>query len=120
MIPIARRNDPSVLKSLLKRAKNRIEEFKMSVVIFPEGTRTAYQEDRKGYQSGIAALYGSLNVPVVPVALNSGKHWSRNAFIKFPGTISIEFLPAIQPGLNRQEFMEKLEQQIESATAKLG
>ncbi|MEI7668777.1 MAG: 1-acyl-sn-glycerol-3-phosphate acyltransferase, partial [Pseudomonadota bacterium] len=54
-----------------------------------------------------------LNIPVIPVALNSGLLWQKNAFIKKPGKITIEFLPAIEIGLKNREFLEHLRNKIE-------
>jgi 1-acyl-sn-glycerol-3-phosphate acyltransferase len=88
------------------------------IVIFPEGTRTAVG-DAPNYQSGVAALYQALGVPVVPVALDSGLYWGRRAFLKRPGTITVKFLPAIPPGLPRPEFMARLEAAIESESGKM-
>ena len=87
-------------------------------MVFPEGTRTEPGEV-KTYQSGIAALYKDLDVPVIPVALNSGLLWSRRSILRKPGTITLRFLPAIPPGLNRADFMTRLEADIESAQAEL-
>jgi 1-acyl-sn-glycerol-3-phosphate acyltransferase len=58
-------------------------------------------------------------VPVVPVALNSGVFWGRRQFIKWPGVIDAEVLPAIPPGLGREAFMATLRERIEGATARL-
>ena len=88
------------------------------IIIFPEGTRVPPQQ-RLPYQPGVAALYGQLKVPVVPVALNSGYFWRRRAFAKRPGTITMEILPAIAPGLPRKEFLPKLEEAVETACAQL-
>ena len=65
----------------------------------------------------MAGLYGLLNVACVPVALDSGRYWQ--GFIKYPGTISLEFLEPIPPGLKRREFMARLEERIETATNRL-
>jgi 1-acyl-sn-glycerol-3-phosphate acyltransferase len=73
----------------------------------------------KPYQPGIAALYGQLKVPVIPVALNSGLFWGRKAWVKKPGEILIQYLPAIPPGLDRKAFMAELEQRLEPAAQKL-
>jgi 1-acyl-sn-glycerol-3-phosphate acyltransferase len=89
-----------------------------SIVVFPEGTRTA-PGTRRPYHSGIAALYGQLDLPVVPVALNSGLFWGRRAFTRKPGTITLRILPPIPPGLDRRAFMARLEDAIETATAEL-
>ena len=58
-------------------------------------------------------------MPVVPVALNSGVFWGRRKFIKWPGVIDVEVLPAIPPGLDRKAFMATLRERIEGATARL-
>ena len=88
------------------------------IVIFPEGTRAAPGESRP-YKSGVAALYQDLNIPVVPMALNSGLLWPRNSFIKKPGMITVEFLPPIPPGLPREEMMKTLRNELEPATLRL-
>ena len=67
----------------------------------------------------MAALYAQLGLPVVPVALNSGLFWPRRGFRKKPGTIVLEFLPAIPPGLSRKQFMPRLAAAIDEASARL-
>ncbi|HEX3673665.1 MAG TPA: lysophospholipid acyltransferase family protein [Rhizomicrobium sp.] len=90
-----------------------------SVLIFPEGTRQL-PGAAPAYKPGVAGLYGQIDVPCVPVALNSGLFWSGPlGFIKKPGAMVLEFLEPIPPGLKRQEFMATLETRIETATAKL-
>ena len=88
------------------------------IVIFPEGTRVP-PDERRPYHPGVAALYRHLDCPVVPVALNSGVFWPRRSFVKRPGRIVVEFLPAIEPGLQRQAFMAELERRLEPATERL-
>jgi 1-acyl-sn-glycerol-3-phosphate acyltransferase len=90
----------------------------VSILIFPEGTRRA-PEDPPDYKPGVAALYTALDLPVVPVALNSGLFWSRRSFMKRPGRITVEFLEPIPPGLDRRTFMTELQHRIETATARL-
>ena len=89
-----------------------------NLIIFPEGTRVAVG-DSKPYQVGVAALYRQLDLPVVPVALNSGLFWGRRKFVKRPGVIDMEILPAIPPGLKRDAFMTLLHERIEEATGRL-
>jgi len=116
MIPLSRSKGKGAkdLKNLLKRAYNAVEKGQQ-IVIFPEGTRS--KPGHKGvYQSGVASLYSHLKIPVVPVAHNAGLYWPRRGFIKYPGTITLEFLSPIQPGLSRQEFMHRLEDEIEVQT----
>jgi len=88
------------------------------IVIFPEGTRVAPGK-RLPYQPGVAALYQALQLPVVPVAVNSGLFWGRRSFVKLPGRIALEFLDPIPPGLPRRQFVADLETRIEAATAAL-
>ena len=89
-----------------------------SLLIFPQGTRVASGESAP-YQTGVFALHQAANLDVVPVALNSGRFWARNGFIKRPGTIVVHFLPVLARGLPRSSFMTKLEHKIESATLSL-
>ena len=90
----------------------------VSILIFPEGTRRA-PDDPPDYKPGVAAVYTALDLPVVPVALNSGLFWSRRSFMKRPGRITVEFLEPIPPGLDRRTFMAELQRRIETATARL-
>ena len=71
------------------------------------------------YRPGAAALYNALNVPCVPFGLNSGLFWPRRKFLRFPGTIVVEFMPAIAAGLPRKEFQKQLEAAIEASSARL-
>lgn len=111
LIPVDRKGGAKALRKMVAAAKA-AAALGRPIVIFPEGTRVAPEQHRP-YQPGVAALYGQLQVPVVPVALNSGVFWRRNSFWKRPGTITLEFLPAIEPGLQRREFLARLETAIE-------
>lgn len=117
MIAIDRSAGASAMKHMLKQAKAVLAD-KRPIVIYPEGTRT-----RPGaapdYHPGTTALYAFLDVPVVPVALNSGVYWGKDAFLKRPGKIILEFLPPIAPGLAKSEFAATLEKTIETASQKL-
>lgn len=112
-IPIDRTSGASALRKMGQAAKAVLADGR-PILIFPEGTRKQ-PGDAPDYKPGVAGLYGMLGVACVPVALNSGAYWT--GFIKRPGTIVLEFLPAIPPGLKRAEFMAVLEQRIEAATA---
>ena len=116
-IAIDRSAGASALMSLIRQAKQRVADGRQ-VVIFPEGTRST-PLSAPTYRPGVAALYRALQVPCVPVALNSGVFWPRNSAWKFPGRIIIEFLPAIPAGLASGPFMERLEQQVEERTEAL-
>ncbi len=88
------------------------------IVIFPEGTRTA-PGAAPDYKPGYVALYESLQVPCVPLALNSGLFWPRRTWRRYPGTIVIEFLPALPVGMPRAEFRRTVETSIEEACTRL-
>ncbi len=113
-IVLARRSGTYSLILLVARAKQTVAGGQ-TIVIFPEGTRVAPGAQRP-YLPGVAALYGQLGVPVVPVAVNSGYYWGRRSFRKRPGRIVLEFLPPIAPGLDRKTFATELEQRIENAS----
>tara|TARA_B100000315_G_scaffold256942_1_gene304249 strand:- start:263 stop:1036 length:774 start_codon:yes stop_codon:yes gene_type:complete len=89
-----------------------------SIAIFPEGTRMPSGTIGK-FHPGVAAIYTQLEATVVPVAVNSGMYWPRRKFLKKPGKIVIEFLPPIEPGMDRKTFMAELQSRIKAATEKL-
>ncbi len=117
MIAIDRAGGPRALKGLIADAEDRLAAGR-SIVIFPEGTRTA-PGDHRPYHPGVAALYRALDVPVVPVALNSGLFWGRRKFVKRPGRILLEVLPSMPPGLPRREFLDRLKVVIEANSERL-
>lgn len=101
-IPITREGSASALRSMLRAAKEAIAE-RRPILIFPEGTRVAPGE-QPPLKSGFAGLYSQLKIPVVPVAINSGRLWGRNAFFKRPGIVTFRFGEPIPPGLSRPEI----------------
>ena len=115
MIALDRGAHASALRELLRQAKDRLAAGR-PVAIFPEGTRKKPGAPTD-YKPGVAAIYTQLGVPCVPFALNSGHFW--RGWKRYPGTIVVEFLPAIQLGLKRAAFMTELESRIETATAAL-
>jgi 1-acyl-sn-glycerol-3-phosphate acyltransferase len=115
MIVIRREAAAQALRHMVTAAK-RTFAMGRPVVIFPEGTRKKPGAE-PDYKPGIAALYNQLGVPVTPFALTSGAHWK--GFWKHPGTLRLQFLPAIEPGLKRPVFMARLQAEIETATAAL-
>ncbi|MGH6906864.1 MAG: lysophospholipid acyltransferase family protein [Aestuariivirga sp.] len=117
MIAVERGAGPSALRNLIARGKEEIARGRQ-IVIMPEGTRRA-PGDPPDYKPGAAALYGALDVPCVPFALNSGLYWPRRKFLRYPGTIILEFLPPIPAGVPRKDFQTRLEGDIETATGRL-
>jgi 1-acyl-sn-glycerol-3-phosphate acyltransferase len=116
-IAIDRKSRSAALKQLIADARVALAEGR-AIFIFPEGTRRPAGAPPH-YKAGVAHLYGAEDAPCVPVALNSGLFWPRRKFLRHPGTIVIEFLPAIPPGLPLQEFLAKLQQVIEEASDRL-
>jgi 1-acyl-sn-glycerol-3-phosphate acyltransferase len=88
------------------------------IIIFPEGTRRPAGAEPR-YKYGVAQLYVAEGVPCLPVALNSGLFWPRRSIRRKPGTVLVEILDPIPPGLNRDEFYALLQERIETATARL-
>ena len=117
MIPVDRGARSQALNAMTERARQEIAKGRQ-IIIFPEGTRKAPGAEPK-YKFGVAFLYIELGIPCVPVALNSGLFWPRRSFMRYPGTVRVEFLDPIAPGLDRQVFFDKLQAEVESATAKL-
>ena len=116
-IAVDRAGGARALRAMLAQAADAVAAGRQ-VVIFPQGTRVAPGEARP-YRAGAAALYRALDAPVVPIALNSGSVWGRNAFLKRPGRIVLRVLAPIPPGLSRAAFTATLEARIETATAAL-
>lgn len=117
MIHVDRGGKAAALRALAGRAGEELAKGR-DVIIFPEGTRRPPGAP-PAYQTGIALVYRTLGVPVVPVAVNSGLYWPRRRFLHYPGTIIVEFLPPIQPGLESRAFLDKLEAVIETASDRL-
>jgi 1-acyl-sn-glycerol-3-phosphate acyltransferase len=69
--------------------------------------------------TGVGQIYTSSGVPCLPVALNSGLFWPRRTFMRYPGTLVVEFLDPLPPGLTRKEFIERISTVIEAATNRL-
>src|SRR5271165_7523425 len=88
------------------------------VFIYPEGTRRPPGAPPK-YKQGVAAIYAETGAPCLPVAVNTGLFWRRRTFLRRPGVAVIEYLPPIAPGLDRDAFVERLQDAIEARCAAL-
>ena len=96
------------------KIKNNIEISKRPLLIFPQGTRVKYGE-RIAFKKGAGRIYEALNLPCVPVALNTGKVWPKNSFLKYNHDIVISFLEPIEPGKDKNVFVNDLEEKIYSS-----
>lgn len=117
MIPVDRDAGPKALRRMLRAAEKRIANGR-EIIIFPEGTRRPPGAP-PDYKTGIVLLYNALNVPCVPVALNSGYFWPRRSWWRRPGTIVVEILDPIPPALPKAEFLDRLQSAIETASSRL-
>lgn len=116
-IPVDRGKKGAALASITDGAL-KAAAIGRQVMIFPEGTRRAV-EAPPDYKFGVTHLYATLGLTCQPVALNSGMFWSRKSFTRRPGTVLVEFLDPIPPGLPPAEFAAKLQDGIETATNRL-
>jgi 1-acyl-sn-glycerol-3-phosphate acyltransferase len=117
MIPIDRGARVTSLARMTAATRREIADARQ-IVIFPEGTRQAPGAAPR-YMSGVAYLYGEIGLPCVPVALNSGLYWPRRSLLRFPGTVLVEVLDPIPPGLDKRAFLARLRSVIEEATTRL-
>jgi 1-acyl-sn-glycerol-3-phosphate acyltransferase len=117
MIPVDRGKGSEALAAMNVRARAELARGRQ-IIIFPEGTRRPAGAEPK-YKFGVARLYAETGAPCLPIALNSGLFWPRRSFLRFPGTIRVEILDPIPPGLDPQVFFTRLQETIEAATARL-
>ncbi len=117
MIAVDRAGGSKALRKLAVDAKAAAAEGRQ-VILFPEGTRRPVGA-APDYKFGIIHLYRELKVPVIPIALNAGLYWPRRSFFRYPGTIIVEVLEPIPPGLDSKTFLARLIATIEPATDRL-
>ncbi|WP_027167485.1 1-acyl-sn-glycerol-3-phosphate acyltransferase [Mesorhizobium sp. WSM3224] len=114
MIPVDRGSRSKALKGVVTATRQEMDRNPRQLIIYPEGTRRPPGAE-PSYKYGIVELYTQLGVPVVPVAHVAGLYWPRRKFLRYPGTIKARFLPAIPPGLSKEEFMQRLIGETEAA-----
>ena len=100
VIPVDRDAGPKALRNMLASAERALAQGR-PVAIFPEGTRVPLGE-KPELRPGFAGLYRALNLPVVPIAVDAGKIWTRG-LLKSPGVITFKVGEIIPPGLKRDE-----------------
>lgn len=111
LIPIDRSTGTKALSKMVAGCKKALDAGR-SIAIFPQGTRVAPGK-KVEYKAGLAKIYRDLQVPIVPMALNTGVYWGKNSFFKKSGVIVFEFLPPIPAGLPPLQMMEQLEKTLE-------
>jgi 1-acyl-sn-glycerol-3-phosphate acyltransferase len=116
VIPVDRGAGATALRRMMRAAEAAIAEGR-PILIFPEGTRVPVGETPP-LQPGFAGLYRALGLPVAPIALDSGRLWPRNSFVKRPGIITMRFMPTVPPGLPRREMESQVHAAINALEVK--
>lgn len=117
MIMVDRGGGGTAIRKLVADSRATLAEGR-SVIIFPEGTRKGIS-DRIVFKRGVEFLYADLGRPILPIAVNSGVFWGRDRPMKYDGTITISYLPVIEPGLPVDEFRRKAEALLEAERDRL-
>jgi len=117
LVPVDRSAGARAMKNMLAAAKKKAEQGR-PIIIFPEGHRMKPGTTQK-YKPGFLFMAQNLNLPVIPVALNTGMFWPRNSAKHFPGKVIIEFMEPMQPGKDKNAFIEELQNRIENKCAEL-
>jgi len=117
LIAVDRGAGLAALSRMTTRARAELGRARQ-VVIFPEGTRRPPGAE-PAYKPGVAYLYAKAGVACVPIALNSGLFWPRRSLIRYPGTILVEVLDPIPPGLDSRTFLARLQTVVEEASTRL-
>jgi 1-acyl-sn-glycerol-3-phosphate acyltransferase len=118
MILVDRSAGRQALRQMNDEARRAIGEGR-KVLIFPQGTRQAVDEPIRFQPAGVAALYTNLDVPVLPMAHNSGLFWGKKTLMIHSGCITLSYLPPIPPGLDRKAFQAQLERVIAEEAGRL-
>ena len=120
VIAIDRSSKEKAIKSIINGAKE-MQDQERAIIIFPQGTRVSITDTTKDkpYKGGIVKMYSNTDMPIIPLALNSGMFWERNSFIKKSGKVVFEFLPPIKSGLPDKQVMQALENKIETKSMSL-
>ena len=110
-IAIVRETTTKENLNFFDKVKEEVEKSKRPLLIFPQGTRVK-PDEKPPFKKGVGRIYKALNLPCIPVALNTGKVWPKNSFMKYPGDIHISFLKPIMSGKDNEEFTRDIENQI--------
>ena len=110
-IAIVRETTTKENLSFFDKVKERIKKNNRPLLIFPQGTRVKLHE-QPSFKKGVGRIYKAIDLPCIPVALNTGKVWPKNSFMKYPGDIHISFLEPIMSGKDSKEFTKDIENKI--------
>ena len=110
-IAIIRQTTTKENLNFFDKIKETVNQSKRPLLIFPQGTRVKLDE-QPPFKKGAGRIYKALNLPCIPVALNTGQVWPKNSFMKYTGDIHISFLEPIMPGKENNEFLKEIENKI--------
>lgn len=110
-IPVDRQGSVDAVRQGFEAGRDAVAQGR-KLLIFPTGTRRQSGEAKVTIHSGVGVLYQLAGVSVVPVLVNSGESWPSSTLVKYPGKISVRILPQIPAGLDRREFLERIENQL--------
>jgi 1-acyl-sn-glycerol-3-phosphate acyltransferase len=118
-IAIDRSQGKSAIKQIIEGAI-KVKSQGRPIIIFPQGTRVQSNQStkEKPYKVGVAKIHKETNMPIIPLALNSGLYWPKNSWLKKGGTVVFEFLPPIHSD-NISELMTTLEETLENKSKEL-
>ena len=115
-VPIDRKAGARALLKLTRLAHREIRaDHGRQIIVFPEGTRRAPGSDPL-YRFGVAQIYAGLDVPCLPVGLNSGLYWPRRSMAQKTGAIIVDIMPVIPAGLPRDAFFKLMQERIETSS----
>ena len=101
VIPVDRGAGSKALREMVAAGRSAAETGR-AVLIYPEGTRVPHGQSPK-LRSGFAGLYRALGLPVVPIAVDSGRLWTKS-LLKKPGIVHVRIGETIPAGLKREEI----------------
>ncbi|MAE51420.1 MAG: hypothetical protein CMH27_06395 [Micavibrio sp.] len=115
------RTSPDLAISSIQDGARRMKQQGRPIIIFPQGTRVRLDEtvQNKPYKVGVARLQEATDLPIIPMALNTGYFWPRSGWLRRPGRVVFEFLPPIAPGMERSALLAKIEHATEEKSAAL-
>lgn len=119
MLAIDRSGGAKTMRKMLKAAEARVKGENRQMLIYPEGTRSDPGAAPDYKPAGVRAFYKTLDVPMVPLATNSGLCWPAHGLVRTPGTVVYEVMPPIAPGMNPKAMLVELEQQLEAGSDRL-
>ena len=117
LVSVDRGAGAKAMKKMLKDAKEKVADNR-PIIIFPEGHRVKAGTCLK-YKPGFLFLAQNLNLPVIPVALNTGMFWPRSCFTHLSGKVIIEFMEPMFPGKDKNAFIDDLQAKIEAKCKEL-